>query len=158
MPPWIHFSALLSSESTNFNYTTKYFIDKVTNSRRQTRDMHAWFLTLTIQPFLFTYSLIQLSSPTNNQWNNISNGSLVRVLLMIIITISHKNLYTKENSFNFNKKKKKCKNFYLSHISIIFSFFEYNFTFLWNTYDKEWIFHIFNFVLFLSVIIIRFKK
>lgn len=155
MPPWIHFSALPSSESTNFNYTTKYFIDKVTNSRRQTRDMHAWFLTLTkystILIHLFTHSIVFPDKQSMKQYFQWFARSF-RVLLMIIITVSHKNLYTKENSFNFNKKKKKCKNFYLSHISIlIFSFFEYNFTFLWNTYDKEWIFHyIFNFVLFLS--------
>lgn len=155
MPPWIHFSALPSSESTNFNYTTKYFIDKVTNSRKQTRDMHAWFLTLTkystILIHLFTHSIVFPDKQSMKQYFQWFARSF-RVLLMIIITVSHKNLYTKENSFNFNKKKKKCKNFYLSHISIlIFSFFEYNFTFLWNTYDKEWIFHyIFNFVLFLS--------
>lgn len=140
MPPWIHFSALPSSESTNFNYTTKYFIDKVTNSRRQTRDMHAWFLTLTkystILIHLFTHSIVFPDKQSMKQYFQWFARSF-RVLLMIIITVSHKNLYTKENSFNFNKKKKKMQKFlsfshFHSHFFILRIQFHFSLKYLWQ--------------------------
>lgn len=112
MPPWIHFSALLSSESTNFNYTTKYFIDKVTNSRRQTRDMHAWFLTLTkystILIHLFTHSIVFPDKQSMKQYFQWFARS--RFINDYNYNQSQKSLY-KENSFNFNKKKKNAKIF-----------------------------------------------